>query len=113
MGAQRLCSMMAEAASRSLVTRWGEGHRSFVQAMLLLPDASSASSTEQQVGQGGGGEIEGELLHATMCPVPHHGAAGGPGGGEGQGKREGNSGGVTDDSCTHYVFVTKENVGER
>ena len=77
MGAQRLCSMMAEAASRSLVTRWGEGHRSFVQAMLLLPDASSASSTEQQVGQGGGGEIEGEPLHATMCPVPHHGAAGG------------------------------------
>ena len=54
MGAQRLCSMMAEAASRSLVTRWGEGHRSFVQAMLLLPDASSASSTEQQVGQGEG-----------------------------------------------------------
>ena len=87
MGAQRLCSMMAEAASRSLVTRWGEGHRSFVQAMLLLPDASSASSTEQQVGQGG--------------------RTGG------QGKREGNSGGVTNDSCAHYVCATKQNVGER
>ena len=52
LGAQRLCSMLAESVSRSLATRWGEGHHSFVQAMLLLPDASSATSSEQQVGRG-------------------------------------------------------------
>ena len=49
MGAQRLCSMLAESVSRSLAARWKEGHHSFVQAMLLLPDASSASTSEQQV----------------------------------------------------------------
>ena len=51
MGAQRLCSMLAEAVSRSLSARWNAGHHSFVQAMLWLLDASMATSTEQQVGR--------------------------------------------------------------
>jgi hypothetical protein len=49
-GAKRLCSLLAEGVSLSLAMRWNEGQHSFVQAMLLLPDPSTSSAAEQQVG---------------------------------------------------------------
>eukprot|EP00955_Chlamydomonas_euryale_P074957 362180-Chlamydomonas_euryale.AAC.4 len=42
-GVPHLCSILAEAVSVSLAAAWERGQRSFVQAMLLLPDASMGS----------------------------------------------------------------------
>ncbi|KAG1666312.1 hypothetical protein FOA52_004794 [Chlamydomonas sp. UWO 241] len=48
-GVERLCAILSEAVAVSLASAWARGQKSFVQAMLLLPDGPMSSEAEQQV----------------------------------------------------------------